>query len=128
MKRIVATFLLGLACSALFAMAQVSPASVVAEIPFPFMIGDKTLSAGTYQFAMNLNLSSMMVTNTKGKEAAMAAVLTRLSPRSDKEASVVFDVVGNDHYMSEVYVPGHDGFQFKGAPDKHAHASVKATK
>jgi hypothetical protein len=58
----------------------------------------------------------------------MAPVVTRLSPRTGEEAEVVFDVVGTDHYLSEVYMPGFDGYLLKAAESQHTHMKVKAKK
>jgi hypothetical protein len=50
---------------------------------------------------------------------------TRLSERKGEDGSVVFDKVGNELYLSEIYIIGMDGFFFKGAPGKHKHLVVK---
>jgi hypothetical protein len=44
------------------------------------------------------------------------------------EGSAVFDVIGNDHYLSEIYVPRLDGFCFKGASAQHTHLIIKSKK
>ena len=113
--------------TATFSAAQIVTA-VTAEIPFAFFVGAKSFPAGTYEFRASENLEVINVANMKGKDAAIAPVFTRLSPKSENEAAVVFDVAGADHYLSEVFMPGLDGFLFKGAPSKHTHVSIKGKK
>ncbi len=127
MKKCITAVLLVLVSAATFGVAQVKPA-VIADVPFAFMVGTKSLPAGTYQFTVSDDLVTIFVRDIKSKDTFMAAVVTRLSPKSDNEGSVVFDVAGTDHYLSEIYVPGFDGFLVKGAPSKHSHVSVKGKK
>jgi len=109
-------------------MAQVSPLGVNAEISFSFSAGDKPMTAGGYDFKPAASLDSMTITNLKTRQRIMVMVTTRLSQREQNEASVVFDKVGDQYYLSEVYLPGMDGFAFKGAPGQHSHQTVKAKK
>lgn len=127
MKKSLSAMLLVLLAAAPIALAQASY-SVNADVPFAFFIGGKSFPAGSYRFKASSNLAEITVSNRNGKEAAMAPVLTRLSPRPENDAAVVFDVAGNDHYLAEIYVPGLDGFQVQGAKGQHTHASVKAAK
>jgi len=128
MKKYLAVVLLVLVSTATFAAAQVSPTSVIADVPFAFFVGTKSFPAGMYQFKPSDSLGEITVNEMKGTGSALAAVTTRLSPRSETDAMVVFDVAGTNHYLSEIYVPGLDGFQVKGAPGKHTHMSVKGKK
>jgi hypothetical protein len=128
MRKSVATILLVLISSTLFAVPQASPTNLTVDVPFQFFVGAKSMPAGTYKFSTNANLSTINVTSTDGKEKAMAAVLTRLSAKPDMEAAAVFDVVGNDHYLSEFYGWGLDGFCFKGAVADHTHLILKSKK
>ena len=125
MKKSLAVVLLVLVSSAVFAMPQVSRGAVAVNIPFQFFAGEKSLPPGTYRFVVSGNLGSFTLTSEDGKANVISPVLTRLSQRSTDEASAVFDVVGNDHYLSEFYLPGMDGFCFKGAATNHTHLTVK---
>ncbi len=127
MKKYLPAVLLVLVSTATFGVAQTKTA-VIADIPFAFLVGTQSLPAGTYEFSAGDNLEVINVANTKGKESALTAVVTRLSRKSDTEASVVFDVAGTNHYLSEIFVPGLDGFLVKGAPGKHTHVSIKGNK
>lgn len=125
MKKCLSAAILVLAMTATYSAAQISMGSVVAKVPFGFFVSGKMLPAGTYRFAASNNLAQINVSAADGKEAALTTVLTRLSPRSGDEASVVFDKAGDNHYLAEIYIPGLDGFQVPCAPGPHTHVSVK---
>ncbi len=127
MKKFFAVAVLTLLATATIAVAQAGN-SVVAEVPFPFLVGKVSLPAGTYQFAASANLEDIIITDTTTRKTIIASVITRLSPRSASEAMVVFDVADANHYLSEIYMPGMDGFQVPGSPAQHTHMSVKAHK
>lgn len=128
MVKHIAGLLAALAVAAsLSALAQGTP-NLMADISFSFVAGTKTLPAGQYEFLPSNNELEMLVRNQKTGESTFVPVLTRLGPRSEGEAEVIFDLAGNQHYLSEVHVPGIDGFAFKAAPGKHTHVGVKARK
>jgi hypothetical protein len=108
--------------------AQSSFTGLTAEISFPFMAGDKSLPAGNYELRASDSLNTLTVTNVKTKQSSMVMVFTRLSPRAAGEAVLVFDKEGGQHYLSEVYFPGMDGFAFKGATGQHSHEIIKGKK
>jgi hypothetical protein len=129
MKKSVLTVLLVLISSALFAAPQASPINATFDIPFQFYVGTRSLPAGTYTVTTDANFSTINLTSADGKSRALSAILTRLSAKPDAEAVVVFDVNGNDHYLSEFYPTGGiDGFCFKGAEANHTHFSIKSKK
>jgi hypothetical protein len=97
---------------------------VNADIPFSFLAGGQSLPAGTYQFLLSANGKQISVRNTKGQERVLVTIVTRLSPRGQKGAEIVFDVAGSEHYLSEVFPPGSDGFMITGAPGEHTHVSA----
>jgi hypothetical protein len=102
---------------------------VTADIPFSFIAEGKPYPAGTYQFSMNDAESTVMIHNLRSaQEDGWVSIVTRLAPRSQAEAAVVFDVVQNDHYLSEIHVPRMDGFYFKSAPAKHTHVMVRSSR
>jgi hypothetical protein len=111
-----------------WAAAQVSPPGVSADIPFSFTLAGKSYPAGNYSFTENTTMSAITIMAKDGKQSAVVPYLTRLSSRSLEQADLVFDVVGSDHYLSEVYMPGMDGFAFKAASSTHTHMTVKAKK
>jgi hypothetical protein len=110
---------------AISAGAQVgSGSTVTADVPFSFIVSGKTLPAGTYQIKAIGNQQQITVTSSDKKTSAIALVSTRLAPRSGSASTLVFDVAGAEHYLSEIHVPGADGFQVGGAKGTHTHAIV----
>ncbi len=110
------------------AVVGMAQEGVRADVPFSFIVAGKTLPAGTYTFREAETGRVMAVRNDKTGDVNMAPVLTRLGQRSGDESEVVFDVVGNDHYLAEVHVAEIDGYAFKAAQGKHTHTGVKAKK
>jgi len=116
-----ALLLLPALCMALYPAAGIS-----VEIPFGFLAGGKLLPAGTYRFTENESGGALKVTNVKTDESVMVPIFTRIAPQSDAE--VIFDKVGDKHHISEVYLPGVDGFLLKAAPARHTHVRAKGRK
>jgi hypothetical protein len=99
------------------------------DIPFSFIVEGKTYPAGSYRFAVNDEGSSLTIQGVKTtKESGVALVMTRLAARSQNNVSLVFDVVGSDHYLSAIHMPNMDGFYFKSAATKHTHATLTSPK
>ncbi|HTY62810.1 MAG TPA: hypothetical protein VMG30_11220 [Acidobacteriota bacterium] len=100
-----------------------------ADITFSFIAGGKTYPAGNYRFFVNDAESELTIQGMKETKASgIVPVLTRLAAREQNDVSFVFDVAGNDHYLSEIHIPNMDGFYFKSAPAKHTHVTVRAAK
>ncbi len=117
------TFLL----SAVYCMSETL--LVTTQIPFSFIAEGKTYPAGEYQFSENTNETAVLIRSVQpGKADGLVPVLTRLASQKQQRGSVVFDVVGNEHYLSEIHLPAMDGFLFKAAPAKHTHMIVPAGK
>ena len=127
MKTRIAAVLLVLFSTAFLAVAQ-NPATLVLAVPFPFYVSGKLLPAGSYRIQASANQNEITVSNGNGKESVMAIVTTRLSSSSEDKDSAVFDVSGNDHYLSEIYVQGEDGYLIKGSGERHTHMRVKTKK
>ncbi len=97
-----------------------------ADIPFSFIAEGKTYPSGNYEFRLSDSDAVVKIESLKPGHAGFVDVLTRLSSRD--QPAIVFDVVGNDHFLSELYVPGMDGLAFKAAPAKHTHVTIKTKK
>ena len=101
---------------------------VVTDIQFPFKAGGKEFSAGKYRIETILQSEELTIRNEATGKAVVLSYTTRLSPRESEEGSVVFDKAGDQYYLSEIYMPGIDGFGLKGATGKHTHVKVKGSK
>lgn len=94
---------------------------------FAFRVGTTTCQPGNYELRPNADFTTITVTAPKGP-AAMAGVMTRLA-EPDPPASqgkVVFDKVGDVYYLSEIWIPGSDGYLLLATKEPHTHVKVKA--
>ncbi len=105
------------------AKVQRMPATVF-NIPFAFYADKELLPAGTYEIRPNFTGTDIEVRNVKSPKVVIVRAITSLSPRPLDKAGLAFDVAGQDHYLSEFYLPGVDGLAFNGAPGKHKHETI----
>lgn len=101
---------------------------VVMEVPFSFIAAGKTFPPGTYQFNPGKVPNEIVIRNNKTSESVIVPVSTRLSPKPEDAPVIVFDKVGNDHYFSELYLPGVDGYAVQGYKGEHTHVQLKEKK
>jgi hypothetical protein len=113
--------------SVLYCVAEIQ--LVTADIPFSFTAEGKTYPAGEYDFLQNDSATEVMIRGVKSNQSGMVPILTRLAPRPQGEAAIVFDQVGKGHMLSELHLPGMDGYLFKAAGTaKHTHVTIKGKK
>jgi hypothetical protein len=127
MRTKIAVVFLILVSTAFFAVAQTANQLNFAA-SFPFYVGGKLMPAGSYQIRTGSNLNELIVSSADGKQSSMIGVITRISASGEDRDSVVFDVVGNDHYLSEIYIQGEDGFMVKSTSERHTHTRVQSKK
>ncbi len=99
--------------------------TLVANIPFSFKAVGKEYPAGKYRIEVNVQSEVIKLMNEATGQGALLPFTSLLSERD--EALVVFDKKGDQYYLSEVYIPGIDGYEFKGATGKHTHVKVKGS-
>jgi hypothetical protein len=126
MKRapaIVAAVLAVLAWTGGTAFAQATAAnSAVMKVDFPFVVKGEAMPAGTYLF--QIDKDQLLVRSQTGPgKGAMLGVLTRLG-RHDRDADpeIVFDKLGGKFLLSEVWLPGQDGYLLLTTKEQHEHA------
>jgi hypothetical protein len=113
---------------AVFASAQ-APSIVKAKIPFAFSVEGKVLSAGEYEFTEDPKDRVISVRGSGG--VALAPIITRLAAgihTTPQDSHIVFDKVGDSHILSEIWVPGEDGFMLHITKEKHAHRIIDTPK
>jgi hypothetical protein len=71
-------------------------AQIVVDTPFSFIIEGKTLPAGNYTIAENIDQHTGTILDNKSKESGVSICLTRLSRPSANQAEAVFGVVGTN--------------------------------
>ena len=94
------TFLLGLSVAA---KAETRP-EVVAKFPFQFVVGGKTLPAGTYKVSRlgDDPRSVLMLTNDNSTASVFVLPLSIAEPSSDKP-KVGFERVGASYILSSIH-------------------------
>jgi hypothetical protein len=122
--------LLILVSTAFLAAAQTQVSNTLnITTAFPFYVGSTVLPKGSYVIkASGAEDTLITITSTDGKNKYEVEASTRISATPEDKDSVVFDVAGNDHYLSEVYIQGGDGYLIPGSTVKHTHARIKAKK
>jgi hypothetical protein len=98
------------------------------DIPFAFIVQGNTMPAGKYEFAVQGEHGNAGLT-LQGKGTGKMERLTALTRLADLDSKthVVFDKVGDTYYLSEIHIPGMDGWAFEGAPGEHTHKMVIGT-
>ncbi len=124
-RRVVMTLSLAafLAVTSGYAQMQVR---VFGNITFPFTVGTDALPAGQYDFVRDGEAPDIRVV-AAGKNVARAPIITRLAGAihtTPKAAHLVFDKVGDTYKLSEIWVPGQDGYMLSSTQGKHDHAVV----
>jgi hypothetical protein len=118
---VVAVAGLGLAGSLAWAADTVS-----LNVPFSFIVKDKEMPAGRYLIMPQGTYdTALVVRSDEGGGMAVAPVIERLANTGAKEAKVVFDKMPDGKtYLSEVHVPGIDGFLVGIAGGKETHEVI----
>lgn len=98
---------------------------VKGNIPFSFQVGNKTMPAGDYEIRIDLEREMVMVRSSakKGTEAMEPIITYLASPAHSTatDADIVFDKVGNNYILSEVWRPGADGILVHATKGPHEH-------
>jgi hypothetical protein len=105
---------------------------IQATIPFQLTVGKAVLPAGQYDFIPSDDLKSIRVISLKKGPSAEILVITRIDGEihtTPNDAHIVFDVVGDTHIFSELWIPAlGDGFLVHATPGKHTHKMVTVPK
>ena len=122
------------AIAAVFVLAMIPSASaqgdlIKTNIPFAFHVGAKTLPAGPYEFRLDFEVGSLSLVGPKGSDAI--AFVTELAPAqhsSETDSHIIFDKVGTNYTLSEVWESGMDGVLVYATKGKHEHEVIHAKK
>lgn len=107
------------------AMVLAQEGALVADIPFKFIAAGKTYDAGAYGLRVVQDQEAVELTPPKGAGQVML-IVTRLAASSSAavEGRLVFDRVGDTYTLSEMWVPGTDGFLLHATKGKHTHQTA----
>jgi len=108
-----------------FAMggAMAHAQSVSAEITFPFAAGGKEMAAGKYSVDVAADFR-LRLTGPAGERIFMPVITLLGRHDKDADAELVFDKVGGKTVLSEVWMPGRDGYLLVATKAPHDHAVV----
>jgi hypothetical protein len=86
---------------------------VRAEIPFDFIVGNKTLSAGKIivRRMTSADVGTMEISNLEDGQMALRTGLRMSSTDPSEIGKLVFRRYGNRHYLAEVWIPGYKAIQ-----------------
>jgi hypothetical protein len=114
--------------AAVYAQAQAIPQRV--NVPFKFNLNDKAFPAAMYYVRYEPSGESVEFLGQGRNVLSRAHVITRLAPspgaKSSGSVRLVFDQVGEERFLSEVWIPGADGFLLRATSERHKHATVDA--
>jgi hypothetical protein len=120
---VIALLALSVLATSLPVHAQSSTAKIGTSIPFGFEVGEKSLPAGEYSIVNQPHeMPALRLQSANGKVNMGLIPIERLARQHMGDApkgSLVFDKVGDKHFLSEVWLPGEDGFLLP--PSKQAH-------
>ena len=109
--------------------AQSGAREIVTKVPFDFSVGDKSFPAGSYKIVHRVGgMPELQLRSEDGKASASLSAVTRLARQhmgDAPHASLVFDTAGSKNILSEVWLPGEDGFLVHGSEGPHEHAIVE---
>lgn len=95
------------------------------EVPFEFRAGDTELAAGTYRILARSENGGLVIKIEGSTSQAEVPVVTRLArtTASAVDTNLVFDSVDGKRRLSEVWIPGEDGYLLHGnlAEVEHEH-------
>ncbi len=102
----------------------------IVKVPFAFVIDNKDVPAGSYEFTVSGTEDSLITVTPMPKGSAMVMpVITRLAQQGvNQDMRIVFDEVGGKYHVSEVWYPAEDGFLVKDTKVKHTHRIVTVEK
>jgi hypothetical protein len=90
------------------AWAQAEPSTV--QIKFKFIAGSKILDPGTYSVDVAAG-DKVVLTPEKGGAALELAQVKNLGRKKVSKLELVFEELGSQMYLSEVWVPEKDGIK-----------------
>jgi len=118
------SFLLAAAASGSAQPAHLS--SITVKIDFTFTVNGQVLPPGVYEFARDDRAAAFNVIG-EGKHRTVAPILTRITGEthtSPEDAHLVFDIVGDAAILSEIWIPGDDGYVMLAMKEIHRHKVI----
>ena len=80
---------------------------VEAKIPFEFAVSGKAFPEGAYVVSRDLS-GPLKIASLDGRNAGLALAMAAQSNTPRKEATLVFDRIGDHYFLTQVWEPGTD--------------------
>jgi hypothetical protein len=93
------------------ARAQIdSGVTVEANIPYAFVVRDKTLPAGKYTIKVlnDTDLNLLEIRSANGRTAVLFGTESLQADGTPSKTEVVFDRIGDQYFLSQIWVSGGD--------------------
>jgi hypothetical protein len=102
--------------------------AAIADIPMKFIAGGVTHDPGRFELRPDDGGAGVTLTSPKGRGQEVL-VMTRLAMAEppNSECRLVFDKVGDTYYLSELWIPGADGYLLHAVKGPHTHHVMKAS-
>lgn len=108
-------------------VAQSVPQRV--NVPFKFSLVDKSFEPAMYYFRYDSSSDQVELLSRDKALLTRVNVITRLARtpgvRTDGKIRLVFDEVGQDRYLSEIWMPGAEGLLVRATKERHEHEAVE---
>ena len=99
------TMILAIAFATAVVSAQAQSAkTVISNVPFEFIVADRTLPAGKYRVNRSIGTALKIWTS----DAAAIRLTNEIEPSKDRRARLVFHRYGNRYFLAEVWTGGGD--------------------
>jgi hypothetical protein len=93
--------------TAVMSNAQSRNQKLRANIPFDFVVGDKTLAAGEYSVGqVTQDDSGIAVRSTESKQSAMRLTSTVQAPAPKTRGMLIFHRYGSSYYLAQIWTAG----------------------
>lgn len=85
-----------------------SSETIEANIPYAFVIGNKTLPAGKYTFKVSddTNLNVFVVRSTDGRTAEFFQTQDVQANETPRRTELVFNKIGDTYFLSQIWLDG----------------------
>jgi hypothetical protein len=96
-----------------------------ADVAFPFIAAGKDMAAGKYTIETTAG-GPVVLVSPGGLRTLMPVITTLARIAAEAGPRLVFDKVGTESRLSEVWMPGKDGLLLVATTEPHVHAVVAA--
>jgi hypothetical protein len=99
-----------------------STVSLRANVPFDFIVGEKTLPAGKIKVReiSASNSGALAISNLDKGQSAMRIAHSVWTSKPNDRAKLVFHRYGNSYYLAQVWIPGYDTREFSKSKSERA--------